>query len=235
MNPPLPLGEGKGEGRELEGNPALLKLQQPGAGSGAGAASGPGTGRIHCGGNGDSRAAHVPGNDPRTRSPSRERTRSRSRLFSKSPFVLAALLWTGCSAPPCGPTTGVVASVSDGDTITLESGEKVRYLMVDTPETSGTAECYGPEARTFNQSLVVGRAVTLRYDQECTDRFERLLAYVSVDGREVNTLLVERGFACVLHLPPNGDDRLEEYQALQAKAQSQKQGLWGACATSPCG
>ncbi len=142
---------------------------------------------------------------------------------------------SGCgSGGRCGPETGVVDQVLDGDTIVLRSGEKVRYLMVDAPETSGTPECYGPEARDFNRQLVVEREVTLRYDQECTDRFDRLLAYVSVDGREVNTTLVQRGYACVLHLPPNGDDRADEFKALEDTAKGESRGLWGYCSPRPC-
>lgn len=147
---------------------------------------------------------------------------------------LCALGASGCSGDRCGPTRGVVAEVTDGDTITLESGEKVRYLMVDTPETSGTLECYGDEARDFNASLVEGQTVDLRYDAECADRFGRLLAYVTLDGREVNKLLLERGYACVLHISPNGDDVVEEYEAIEQQARDADRGLWGFCSPRPC-
>jgi micrococcal nuclease len=159
-------------------------------------------------------------------------------LFVVPVALLVALCLAGvvsCGGTPrCGPATGVVASVTDGDTIELQSGEKIRYLMVDTPETSGEVECYGVEARDFNRSLVHGQTVELRYDVDCTDRFDRLLAYVTVDGREVNRLLVERGFGCVLHIPPNGDDVVDDYQSLETTARDAKRGLWGACSVTPC-
>lgn len=147
--------------------------------------------------------------------------------------ALGMVTW-GCGGDVCGPTEGEVAEVTDGDTITLASGEKVRYLMVDTPEISGGAECYGAQARDFNRSLVEGRRVQLRYDVECEDRFGRLLAYVTVDGRSVNELLVERGYACVLHIPPNGNDVVGDYEALEDAARSAGRGLWGFCSTTPC-
>ena len=138
----------------------------------------------------------------------------------------------------CGPSQGTVARVLDGDTIELESGEKIRYLMVDTPEISHNAgevaECFADEAKQFNIDLVDGQVVTLRYDTECTDRYDRLLAYVSLDDREINSLLVERGFACVLHIPPNGDARKTEFQTLESQAKQQDRGLWGACENNPC-
>ena len=93
----------------------------------------------------------------------------------------------------CGPTSGIVARVLDGDTIDLESGERIRYLMIDTPEVSGNLECYGEEAKQLNTELVAGKEVSLQYDVECTDRFDRLLAYVSVGDREINSLTLYNG------------------------------------------
>jgi micrococcal nuclease len=151
--------------------------------------------------------------------------------------VLATVLLAcgGDSRSPCGPDTARVVEAIDGDTLLLEGGERVRYLLADAPESAGGArECYGPEARAFNRDLVEGRQVTLAYGEACTDRFGRLLAYVSVDGREVNTLLVERGHACVLHVPPAGSARRAEFESLQARARSARRGVWGACAPVPC-
>ena len=124
----------------------------------------------------------------------------------------------------------------DGDTLTLVSGVKIRYLLVNTPEiTSGKNECYGAEARDFNKSIVEGKTVALTYDEAgCTDRFSRTLGYVSVDGREVNKLLVERGMGCVLHIPPAGESRAEEFKAAETVAKSENRGVWGACSPVPC-
>jgi micrococcal nuclease len=148
----------------------------------------------------------------------------------------AAALGLGCGegGDRCGPTSAVVARVIDGDTVELDSGERVRYLMVDTPESTTTLECFGEESASFNRQAVEGKAVTLRYDAECEDRFGRLLAYVSVADREINTLLVERGYACVLHIPPNGADRLAEFSDLEDLARALGRGLWSACEDIPC-
>ena len=149
-------------------------------------------------------------------------------------LVVAAALGCGSGTPPCGPSHGVVAEAIDGDTIVLASGEHVRYLLVNTPETtSGKLDCYGPEATDFNRALVTGKEVALTYDTECKDRYGRLLAYVTVDGRDVNALLVERGYACVLFIPPDGQARKAQFDALAAQAKTDKRGLWGAC-LNPC-
>ncbi|WAS97348.1 thermonuclease family protein [Nannocystis punicea] len=130
----------------------------------------------------------------------------------------------------CGPTVGTVAKVIDGDTIVLESGEKVRYLLVDTPEiTNGKRECFGLEARDFNAEYVLGQEIRLTYDVECADAYGRLLAYVDAPDGEINSLLIARGYACVLDIPPNGEDRASEFMAMQRTAKDQKAGLWGMC------
>ena len=135
----------------------------------------------------------------------------------------------------CGPSRAEVASVIDGDTIVLSTGEKVRYLMVDSPEiTGGKNDCYGDDARAYNEDLVLGQEVLLTYDVECADRFGRLLAYVEAPDGDVNRLLVERGFACVLVLPPNGEAREPEFQNLELAARQSGAGMWGACAEVTC-
>jgi micrococcal nuclease len=144
----------------------------------------------------------------------------------------------GCGSSPgsdCGPSEAMVDRVIDGDTIVLTTGEKIRYLLVNAPETTnGHDDCYGQNASQFNSDLVLGKQVELTYDVQCTDMYGRLLAYVSVGGQEVNTLLVERGYACVLHIPPDGDSRAAEFTMLQSEAKAAKRGLWGACDPIPC-
>ncbi len=140
----------------------------------------------------------------------------------------------GPASPPCGPTRALVTRPVDGDTIEIEGGDKVRYLLVDTPEMPDA--CYAKEAADFNASQVGGREVTLTYDEAaCRDRYGRLLAYVFVDGREVNRLLVEQGYACVYALPPAGESREAEFRAWQDQAVQARRGLWGVCTEVPCG
>lgn len=135
----------------------------------------------------------------------------------------------------CGPNQAVIERVVDGDTVELDTGERVRYLLIDTPEiTNGKDDCFGAEARDQNVLLVEGQVVQLRYDVECADRYGRLLAYVELGGRGINELMLERGLACVLHVPPNGSDRIQEFRSLEAEAKANMVGLWGACEDVTC-
>lgn len=154
------------------------------------------------------------------------------------PLVLALLSCTDeggeAGEARCGPSEGVVATVVDGDTIDLESGERVRYLMIDTPESTTEVECWGPEAKQANTELVAGKTVSLAYDVECEDDYGRLLAYVSRGETVINEVMVERGHACVLHIPPNGDAMVETYESLAYAAEMLDKGLWAACDPNPC-
>ncbi len=156
-------------------------------------------------------------------------------------LALAALLaLSGCPEPEpesrCGPRTGVVANIVDGDTIDLEDGTRLRLLLVDAPEiTSGKDDCYGQEAAAYTRLKLLGQEVSLAYDEAgCADRYGRTLAYVSVGELEVNRELVKRGLACDLHISPAGDDRAEEFEGYESVARNERTGMWGVCTDIPC-
>lgn len=139
-------------------------------------------------------------------------------------------------APADNPpsATAEVIRVVDGDTIKVsveDRIEDVRYIGVDTPEsvTPGEpVECFGREAGSFNERLVAGREVRLRFDRERRDVYGRLLAYVYVGPRLVNAELVRRGYARTLTIAPN-DSRAGLFARLEAEAGRAGRGLWGAC------
>ena len=134
-----------------------------------------------------------------------------------------------------GPETARVSRVIDGDTIevTLRGETRgVRLLLVDTPEVHGGEECYGPEASAYVSSLLAeGSELRLERDVTNADSFGRLLRYVYLaDGRMLNELLVEGGYATVY---PFGSDVLHEQRLRDAEARAREAGagLWTACET----
>jgi len=127
-----------------------------------------------------------------------------------------------------------VANVVDGDTIEVAVDgrrETVRLLGVDTPETvhpRRPVECFGPEASAFTQSRLLGRTVRLTFDRVQRDPYGRLLAYVEVDGRRFNDVLLAGGYATLLVIPPNGaHGRIMLERELEARRAGR--GLWGVC------
>jgi endonuclease YncB( thermonuclease family) len=122
-----------------------------------------------------------------------------------------------------------VKRVVDGDTIELESGEKVRYIGMNTPESvkAGSAvECFGKEASVKNKELVEGKMVRLEKDVSEKDKYGRLLRFVYLeDGTFVNDVLVREGYARVSTFPP--DVRFaERFLASERVARDDKRGLW---------
>lgn len=130
-------------------------------------------------------------------------------------------------APPS--STGIVSRVVDGDTFVLASGERVRLIGIDTPETvhpNKGVEAYGREASAFTKSLLAGKRVRLEFDVEPRDRYGRLLAYVYLsDGTFVNAELVKRGFAQASTYPPNVK-HAATFRELQREAREARRGLW---------
>jgi micrococcal nuclease len=160
------------------------------------------------------------------------------RIASRT-LLLSSSLGLACVAEPdeqdrCGPSEATVTRVIDGDTIEIDSGERVRYLMIDAPESTSTQECWGVEATQANRDLVEGRTVQLRYDVQCEDDYGRLLAYVERQNQVINRVLVERGHACVMQIPPNGEGLYDEYRALEYAAEQLGKGMWAVCNPIPC-
>jgi len=46
--------------------------------------------------------------------------------------------------------------------------------------------------------------------------------------------MVERGYACVLVIPPNGEEREAEFVGLERTAKNEERGMWGACQEVTC-
>jgi endonuclease YncB( thermonuclease family) len=113
-----------------------------------------------------------------------------------------------------GPTTPALAQadtqqvtvtdVVDGDTIDVsaqvEGTNRIRLIGVDTPEVFGGEEPCGPESSDFTTEQLEGQDVTLEFDEDRVDPYDRALAYVWVpdlDGELFNETLVRRGLARV--------------------------------------
>jgi micrococcal nuclease len=133
-----------------------------------------------------------------------------------------------------GRATAHVVRVIDGDTIEVRidgRSEDVRLIGVDTPETvkPGTpVQCFGPQASHFTHNLLEGQRVRLVFGVEQRDIYGRLLAYVHLGRRFVNALLIRRGLARTLTIPPN--DRFAPLlRRLELRAARAGRGLWGGC------
>jgi micrococcal nuclease len=127
-----------------------------------------------------------------------------------------------------------ITKVVDGDTvkITLENGseETVRLLLIDTPETvhpSKPVQPFGPEASEFaKNTLPSGKQIGIEIDVSERDKYGRLLAYIWVDNKMFNEMLLERGLARVAYIYPPNTKYVDQFRAIQRTAQEQGVGIW---------
>jgi endonuclease YncB( thermonuclease family) len=131
--------------------------------------------------------------------------------------------------------TGRVVRAVDGDTLEVaidgDSTETVRLIGVDTPETvkpDTPVQCFGPQASAFEHRTVEGHRVRLLTGVEPRDYYGRLLAYVWLEGRFLETELLRRGLARTLTFHPN-DRFAPEFEGIAQKAARRGKGLWNAC------
>ena len=122
----------------------------------------------------------------------------------------------------------ICSRVVDGDTIILEGQERVRLIGIDTPETKHPrkpVQYFGKEASEFTRRLVEGEKVRLEYDQERTDRYGRVLAYVYLeDGTFLNAEIIKQGYGFAYTRYPF--KYMEEFRAYEKEALESSRGLW---------
>jgi micrococcal nuclease len=139
-------------------------------------------------------------------------------------------------------TNILVTRAVDGDTLVLENGERVRLIGIDTPEMHVSSKLYrdaqrsqedvstiqkmGRQSYEFTKQLVEGKRVSLEFDVDKHDKYDRLLAYVYLkDGTFVNAEIVKQGYASLMTFPPNVK-YWDLFQELYREARENKRGLW---------
>ena len=122
----------------------------------------------------------------------------------------------------------------DGDTVAINvngKDETVRMLCVDTPETHHPrlgVQPFGPEASDFTKkTLYPSRKVQIELGiGGGRDKYGRLLAYIYVDGKMFNEMLLEEGLARVAYVYAPNTKYVDQFYALQKEAQQKGIGIW---------
>lgn len=135
-----------------------------------------------------------------------------------------------------------VTKVIDGDTIEIDTGQRIRYIGIDTPETVDPrrpVQCFGQEASNKNKELVEGKEIKLEKDVSETDKYGRLLRYIYLPAAESNTrdlfvneYLIKEGYAHASSYPPDIKYQ-EQFNAAEKDAQENTRGLWNTCSVNP--
>ncbi|EGO8952804.1 thermonuclease family protein [Enterococcus faecalis] len=122
----------------------------------------------------------------------------------------------------------------DGDTTVLRidgKEQKVRFLLVDTPETvkpKTKVQPFGLEASKRTKELLsTASEITFEYDSgDKTDRYGRVLGYIFVDGSLLQKTLVSEGLARVAYVKEPNTKYLLELEEAQEKAKNESLGIW---------
>ena len=150
-------------------------------------------------------------------------------------------------APAYGRAPAVVAPTEvvqvrhalDGDSIVLMDGRQVRLLGVNTPEIDPSSHRGGHdkpravtpqplarEAQRFTAARVDGQTVTLHFETERVDRYQRLLAHVTLaDGTRLEEALLRAGLGWMVAISPNVNE-LARLQAAEVEARAARRGVW---------
>lgn len=126
---------------------------------------------------------------------------------------------------------GEILRVVDGDTyeIFIDGKEKVRLIGVDTPESVAPQKERNVEegriASDFAKELLEGKLAQIEYDVQERDRYGRILAYLYVDGKMINEILLEEGMAQTATYPPNVK-YADRFREIERAARESGKGFW---------
>jgi endonuclease YncB( thermonuclease family) len=144
----------------------------------------------------------------------------------------------GAAGRPDRVAVARVSAITDGDTIRVNGGTRIRLVQIDTPEVYSEDECYGHEASAvISRMLPVGTVVRLAPEPagDSVDRYGRLLRYVirARDGLNVNVRLVAVGAAAPYFYAGERGRYAKTLDRLARKARAARTGLWGKCRGTP--
>jgi micrococcal nuclease len=132
------------------------------------------------------------------------------------------------------PTTATFVNANDGDTINVMiDGEKqrIRLLMIDTPEMNynkGEPDPYAQQAKDFTINVLQqANDIQVLVDKgPATDDYDRLLAYVYVDGVLLQESLLKEGLGAIRYVNKPNNSLETQLRAIQKDAEQTKINIW---------
>ena len=145
-------------------------------------------------------------------------------LFQQGPQSSNLIQFVQAAPQGSPPKSGTIIAVYDGDTFTLDNGDKIRLRGANTPELKPPEE-YGIEARDAVADLILNQRIELSYGDVERDGYGRLIASVQFNDTDVATYLLANGFAHAFFIPPEKLDTPKLLEA-QKQAQAAQKGIW---------
>lgn len=119
----------------------------------------------------------------------------------------------------------------DGDTakfIIDGKEEKVRFLGIDSPESTNYIEEYGKEASNYTCELLKNaNDIYIEYDvnSDRRDKYNRVLGWIFIDNNNLSELLLSKGYAEVKYIYGNYK-YIDNLCLTQKKAYDNNLGIW---------
>ena len=136
-------------------------------------------------------------------------------------ILISLLFFTALSACSSEKNTCRVVHISDGDTLTcLAKGNKqikVRLAEIDAPEKK---QAFGQKSKLALSNMVFKQNV--RLDEQGKDRYQRTLAVVYYQNKNLNLEMVKQGMAWAYKQYSRDPIYLQE----QERARAKRVGLW---------
>ena len=126
----------------------------------------------------------------------------------------------------------VFSRLNDDTDANAEEQVKVRFLLIDCAEMkdkeTGKPQPFAEEAKARTTELLESaKEIMIETDVgDQYDKYNRLLAYVYVDGLSVQEILLNEGLAKVAYIIPPNTRYLEEFRKAEAIGVQKGVGLW---------
>lgn len=124
-----------------------------------------------------------------------------------------------------------VIKIQDGDTLTLDKGERVRFFGMDTPETYPNVQPYGEEAKQRVSRLIKEGNMSVHLlavnGSSNTDKYGRLIRIVFINKDiDLNLLMIREGLAWACRRYLKGTEYEKTYIEAEEDARRERKGLW---------
>ncbi len=121
-----------------------------------------------------------------------------------------------------------VIEVIDGDTVKIETGDLIRLLGIDAPETNHPdfpEQKFGRKAKEYLKNRILNKICLFEFNKKNKyDVYNRILAFVYLDGKLINAEMIKNGYAYVYLKSKN--KKTNEFLILEDIARKQKKGIW---------
>jgi endonuclease YncB( thermonuclease family) len=134
-------------------------------------------------------------------------------------FIITGIFYYFLASPEIENQEVLIANIIDGDTVKIENGQSVRLKGINTPEESMPLSL---EAREFLENLVQNQTVEL--ESYGFDRYGRIIAYIFLNGENINKKILENGFGHLYYYEK--DNHYNEMLQAESKAFDEKRGIW---------